>query len=297
MTPQRKVLVVGSINVDCTVRVSELPRRGETIHGSEPLFLPGGKGGNQAISVVGNGAEAIMIGAVGLDDHGLNAMHSLKEAGVHTQAIAQKSGATGTAFIFVEDTGENLIVVTAGANAEVSAQEVEEKIAQFGEENPVVLAQLELPLSAVSQAAASAQKMGGRFILNLAPAEKISSDLLANCDPIIVNENEAEVLTGKSIVSIDDAKALVVELAEMAKSAVITLGADGAVFAQGNSSEATHLPSEKVLVVDTTGAGDAFVGALAAAFSNGNDLTNAVAAGLKAGAKAVQHFGAQAPKN
>ncbi|MFM1984205.1 MAG: hypothetical protein RL723_640 [Actinomycetota bacterium] len=297
MSPQRKVLVVGSINVDCTVRVNELPKRGETIHGAEPLFLPGGKGGNQAISVVGNGAEAIMIGAVGLDDHGLNAMHSLKEAGVETQAISQKSGATGTAYIFVEDAGENLIVVTSGANGAVSAQEVEEKISQFGGDNPVILAQLELPLAAVNQAAISAEKMGGRFILNLAPAEKIGSELLAKCDPIIVNENEAEVLTGKTISSINDAKALVVELAALAKSAVITLGADGAVFAVGKAAEATHLPSQKVVVVDTTGAGDAFVGALAAAFSKGQDLSNAVSAGLKAGAKAVQHFGAQAPKN
>jgi ribokinase len=138
--------------------------------------------------------------------------------------------------------------------------------------------------------------MGGRFILNLAPAEKIGSELLAKCDPIIVNETEAEVLTGKTISSISDAKALVIELAALAKSAVITLGEEGAVFAMGNSAEARHLPSEKVVVVDTTGAGDAFVGALAAAFSKGQDLTNAVSEGLKAGAKAVQHFGAQAPK-
>lgn len=296
MTTQRNVLVVGSINVDCTVKVSVLPSPGETIHGSEPQFLPGGKGGNQAVSVVGNNAPAIMIGAVGTDEHGLNAMQSLHEYGVDTYGIAQKSGATGTAFIFVEDAGENLIVVTAGANELVTTQEVAEKIQEFGGEQPVVLAQLELPLSAVEQAAASTQELNGRFILNLAPAAKISNALLVKCDPIIVNESEAELLTGKTIESIEDAKALVVEIAKQAKSAVITLGADGAVFADQTNSVATHLPSEKVEVVDTTGAGDAFVGALAAAFSRGEELAAAVTAGLKAGAKAVQHFGAQPPK-
>lgn len=290
-----KVVIVGSINVDCVVKVAELPGPGETIHGAEPVFLPGGKGGNQAISVVGNGAEAIMIGAVGTDEHGVNALHSLHESGVETYAIAQKNGATGTAFIFVEDAGENLIVVTAGANDLVTVQEVAEKITEFGGEQPVVLAQLELPLAAVEQAAQTAQELNGRFILNLAPAEKISNELVAKCDPIVVNETEAMLLTGKNISSIDDAKNLVVELAQIAKSAVITLGADGAVFSGGG--DATHLPSEKVTVVDTTGAGDAFVGALAAAVSRGEDLAAAVSAGLKAGAKAVQHFGAQPPKN
>lgn len=296
MTSQRKVLVVGSINVDCTVKVSELPKRGETIHGAEPIFLPGGKGGNQAISVVSNGATAIMIGAVGTDEHGINAMHSLHESQVETYAIAQKDGATGTAYIFVEDAGENLIVVTAGANAQVTAQEVAEKISEFGGEQPVVLAQLELPLATVEQAALSAHKLNGRFILNLAPAQKISNELLAKCDPIIVNESEAELLTGTAIKSMDDAKNLVAELAKQARSAVITLGADGAVYSDGSATGATHLPSEKVVVVDTTGAGDAFVGALAAAFSRGENLGEAVQAGLKAGAKAVQHFGAQAPR-
>lgn len=296
MSTQRKVLVVGSINVDCTVRVSALPKRGETIHGAAPVFLPGGKGGNQAVSVAANGATSVIIGAVGLDDHGLNAMNSLHESGVHTDAVAQKSGPTGTAYIFVEDAGENLIVVTAGANELVSAQEVAEKIQEFGGDEPVVLAQLELPLPAVEQAAETAAELNGRFILNLAPAELITDSLIAKCDPIIVNETEAALLTGKAIANLDDAKQLVAEIAKKAKSAVITLGADGAVFAEKNATIGIHLPSEKVAVVDTTGAGDAFVGALAAAFSRGENLANAVQAGLKAGAKAVQYFGAQPPK-
>ena len=296
MATQRKVLVVGSINVDCTVKVSTLPTGGETIHGSEPQFLPGGKGGNQAVSVANNGTTAFLISAVGTDTHGKNAIKSLESYGVNTQGVATKETSTGTAFIFVENSGENLIVVTAGANGLVTPAEVQKQIHELGGDQPVVLCQLELPIESVKAAAKTAQELGGRFILNLAPAEKIEQSLVAMCDPIVVNETEAMLLTGKNISSIDDAKALVVEIAKQAKSAVITLGADGAVFAEQSSAEATHSPSEKVSVVDTTGAGDAFVGALAAAFSRGEVLATAVADGLIAGAKAVQHFGAQPPR-
>ena len=290
-----KVLVVGSINVDCTVQVADLPLAGETIHGTEPLFLPGGKGGNQAVSAVTNGAEVVMIGAVGNDEHGVDALKSLESAGVSIAGVDKKSGSTGTAFIFVEAQGENLIVVTAGANALVTPEEVETKIRQYGGEQPVVLCQLELPLESVLRAAEVAQQLDGRFILNLAPAEKISNSLLEKCDPIVLNETEASLLSGEKIDSVDEALKVVQQIAKTARSAVITLGELGAVYSDGQTS--AHLPSEKVTVVDTTGAGDAFVGALATAFSQDKNLAEAVAKGLKAGAAAVQHFGAQAPKS
>lgn len=290
-----KVVVVGSINIDCVVKVNELPTAGETIHGGEPHFLPGGKGGNQAVSVARYNSEAIMVGAVGTDQHGEFSIQSLKEFGVNTDGVEVVNGSTGTAFIFVEDAGENLIVVTAGANAVVTPREVETKIKSLGGAKPVVLCQMELPLESVEQAATTALELDGRFILNLAPAEIISNQLIAKCDPIVVNETEAVLLTNGVITNVDDAKLLVEELAKIAKSAVITLGADGAVYSEGG--EAVHLPSESVRVVDTTGAGDAFVGALAASLSHGEKLGDAVKVGLKAGAAAVQHFGAQPRKN
>lgn len=289
-----KVLVVGSINVDLTIKVAHLPAPGETIHGSEPQFLPGGKGGNQAVSVAASGAEVMIIGAVGEDGHGAEALVSLKLQNVDTQGVDVKSSATGTAFIFIEGSGENLIVVTAGANSLVTPTDVEAKIKALGGENPVVLCQLELPIESVEQAARVADELDGRFILNLAPAAKISDYLMGQCNPLIVNETEAMFLTGQRIANIDDALKAVQELAGLTKSAVITLGGDGAVWSDGQV--ANHKPSEKVQVVDTTGAGDAFVGALAAAFSQGKDLAQAVADGLTAGAKTVQHFGAQPPK-
>ena len=290
-----KVVVVGSINIDCVVKVTELPTPGETIHGWEPQFLPGGKGGNQAVSVARYNSEAIMVGAVGTDQHGEFSIQSLKEFGVNTDGVEIVDGSTGTAFIFVEDAGENLIVVTAGANALVTPREVETKIKSLGGAKPVVLCQMELPLESVEQAANTAIELGGRFILNLAPAEKINKALIAMCDPIVVNETEAVLLTGGVITNVEDAKLLVEELAKIAKSAVITLGADGAVYSDGG--DAVHLPSESVQVIDTTGAGDAFVGALVASLSHGKQLGDAVKVGLKAGAAAVQHFGAQPPKN
>ncbi len=295
MSAQRNVLIVGSINVDCTVKVNVLPLAGETIHGSEPFFLPGGKGGNQAVAVAVSGGKSIMIGAVGSDQHGTAALSSLTDFGVDVSCIVTKPGATGTAFIFVEDNGENLIVVTAGANGLVVAAEVEDKFRTVAGECPVVLCQMELPIDAVMRSAELAQEYSGRFVLNLAPAELVPIELLALCDPLIVNETEAELITGKSAASIDLAKEVALELARTAKSVVVTLGADGAIFAEGG--QVAHTPGQKVDVVDTTGAGDAFVGALAAALSSGQSLAEAVSSGILSGTRAVQHFGAQPPKN
>lgn len=289
-----KVLVVGSINIDVVVRVQNIPAPGETVHGDEPKFLPGGKGGNQAVSAAHNGASAVMISAVGTDDFGKDAIESLSGYGVNVEDVLIKSGSTGTAYIYVEESGENSIVVTAGANAKVDVGEVESQIKKHADENSVILAQMELPTEVVEQAARTAKEIGARFILNLAPAIKINEELLSACDPVVVNETEAEFLSGRSIKNAEEAKVAITEILKTVKSAVITLGAEGAVFSDGNFVQ--QIPSEKVSVVDTTGAGDAFVGALAAAFANQADLETAVKAGLKAGARAVQHFGAQPPK-
>lgn len=294
MKSQSPVLVAGSINVDCTVKVSALPNAGETIHGSDPVFLPGGKGGNQAVAVAAAGAQVLMIGAIGSDATGELAVESLTKSGIDTRGVSTKEGPTGTAFIFVEEAGENLIVVTPGANALIGADEVQDQISKFGGKNTLVLCQLELPLEIVERAAKVTHEMNGRFVLNLAPAIHVSESLLSACDPLIVNESEATLLTGNQVSSIQDAIELVQALASIARSAVITLGADGAVYSDG--SKVVHVPGEKVDVVDTTGAGDAFVGALVAELSFGKTLDEAVAAGIVAGARAVQHFGAQPPK-
>jgi ribokinase len=300
MPLQKSVLVVGSINVDCTVNVKQLPKPGETIHGTDAVYLPGGKGGNQAVSVAAAGTMVVMIGAVGTDSHGIAARESLSGYGVDTAGVLEKPGATGTAFIFVEASGENLIVVTPGANSLVSTSDAESLIREFSKEvPPIVLAQLELPIQTVEQAARITESLHGRFILNLAPAVSISMQMLSVCDPIVLNEPEAAFLLGREITSSTEALHAAQELLKRAKSVVITLGSKGAVYAQIDESgrtESKHFETEKVKAVDTTGAGDAFVGAMTAALARGSKLGEAVELGISAGTTAVLHVGAQPPK-
>lgn len=301
MQLQREVLVVGSINVDCTVNVKTLPKAGETIHGTDAIYLPGGKGGNQAVAVAQANSKVNFISAVGNDAYAEQALSSLKAFGVETAGVLRKQVPTGTAFIFVEESGENLIVVTPGANALVTPEDVRTQMQKLvPEPGPIVLAQLELPLESVAEAAAITEAQGGRFVLNLAPAVKIPSEMLAVCDPIVVNEYEAAFLLGREITSTQEALTAVIELAKLAKSAVITLGGDGAVFSEGSGEgqgKSEHLPAKKVTPVDTTGAGDAFLGSLTVALSKNASLKEAVAEGLIAGTAAVLYFGAQPPKN
>lgn len=300
MALQKSVLVVGSINVDCTVNVNKLPKPGETIHGTDAVYLPGGKGGNQAVSVAAADTKVIMIGAVGNDPYGTQALEALKGYGVDTAGVMEKDGATGTAFIFVEGSGENLIVVTPGANSLVSANDAERLIKELAQDaTPIVLAQLELPIETVEHAAKVTEQAGGRFILNLAPAAEISTEMLAACDPIVVNEYEASFILGREIVNTREALEAAVEIAKRSKSVVITLGPQGAVYADSSvnaGTEARHVEAKKVEAIDTTGAGDAFVGAMAAALSRGSDLGEAVEIGILAGTAAVLHFGAQPPR-
>ncbi len=297
---QREVLVVGSINVDCTVNVKTLPKAGETIHGTDAVYLPGGKGGNQAVAVAQANSKVNFISAVGNDAYAEQALGSLKAFGVDTEGVLRKPVPTGTAFIFVEESGENLIVVTPGANSLVTPEDVKTQMQKLVPgPNPIVLAQLELPIESVLEAAAITDSKGGRFVLNLAPAVKIPREMLAVCDPIVVNESEAAFLLGKEISNIQEALSSVIELSKLAKSAVITLGADGAVFSEGSGEsqgKSEHLSAKKVTPVDTTGAGDAFLGALTVALSKNASLKEAVAAGLLAGTEAVLYFGAQPPK-
>jgi ribokinase len=298
MELQREVLVVGSINIDCTINVSNLPNPGETVHGTDAIYLPGGKGGNQAVAVSRSDSAVKMVGAVGTDSHGDQALSSLQYFGVDTSGVLRKDVPTGVAYILVEESGENTIISTAGANALVTPEDIRAQMKNFAPDSaPVVLAQLELPLESVEATALLTASLNGRFILNLAPARKIPAELIAVCDPIVVNESEAALLLGREISSIQEALVAVTELAKVSKSAVITLGGDGAVLADSSADgESIHIPAEKVQPVDTTGAGDAFLGALTVALSKNSPLVKAVEAGLVAGTAAVMHFGAQPPK-
>ena len=300
------LIVLGSANTDYTVLVERHPLPGETLLGDELVIATGGKGANQALAAARAGAMPVFLAAVGDDGNGRSMLDALGAGGVDVSSVVIVDDApTGIALITVSNDGENTIVVAAGANARVNAHEVEAAIRAVAGRGTVLLAQLEIPLPAVRTAAETLDELGGRTVLNLSPSREVPDALLALCDPLIVNEAEAHDLTGLPIGTPDEAAAAAIALLDRCRSVVITLGGDGAVFAA--PGESGHLPAPRVTVVDTTGAGDAFAGAVAAELADrdgnaaGGDgagsLRIAVEPGVAAGAAAVQWLGAQPPRS
>ncbi len=293
------LIVLGSANTDYTVLVERHPQPGETLLGDELVVATGGKGANQALAAARSGAMPVFLGAVGDDGNGRQMLDALGAGGVDVSSVAVVDDApTGIALITVSRDGENTIVVAAGANARVNAHEVEAAIRAVGGARTVLLAQLEIPLPVVADAASIIDELGGRTVLNLSPSREVPDALLSLCDPLVVNESEAHDLSGLPVGSIDEAAAAAQALLERCRSVVITLGGEGAVFASPSASG--HVAAPRVTVVDTTGAGDAFVGALAAELAESGasaELRVAVERGVAAGAAAVQWLGAQPPRD
>ncbi len=284
------VFVVGSINQDFVLRVERRPEPGETVTGAELALFPGGKGANQAIAAARLGAEVAMFGRVGEDPFGEELVKNLHDNRVDTSRVETLSDApTGSAFITVTPDGENTIIVSPGANRSFGPEEVEaanEDLRRTG----VLVAQLEVNVEAVETAARVVEEAGGRFLLNLAPPRQVSDALLRRCDPLVVNEHEAQLLLGEEAQGNPEESAM--RLLDLSpRSAVVTLGAEGAILSAGGSPRYFHAP--KVETVDTTGAGDAFVGALAAKLARGAPLEEAVPYAVLAGAVAVTSEGAQ----
>jgi len=269
-----RVVVVGSLNVDLVTHVERHPKPGETVRGSGLERLAGGKGANQAVAASAEGASVAMVGCVGSDEAGSAYVARLLALGVDVSAVRVQPGCpTGHALITVDEAGENSIVVVAGANAAVALEDLE----VLGSVGPgdVVLLQLEVPLAVVAAAARRASTRGARVILNLAPYAALPPDVVALADPLVVNEHEALLLA--------DSEAL-------PASVVVTFGAAGAAW---DGDQLTGPEVEGPEVLDTTGAGDAFCGALSAALVAGAGRREALQAALAAGADAVKHLGAQ----
>lgn len=286
------VVVVGSINEDVMLRVGRPISPGETVTAELVERLPGGKGANQAVAVAAAGAEVAMLGAVGDDPAGVRMVEDLRRRGVGTGPVRTVAGvSTGTAYITVTPDGENTIVLDTGANGLVDAAAVEEAWPALPPAG-VLLSLLEIPVAGVAAAVRLAVKAGMRPVVTLAPAQPVPDELLHGLDPLLVNEHEAAFFLGAGDLGGDVVGAARALLRLGPRSAVVTAGAAGAAVAEG--AAARMLPAVPVAkVVDTTGAGDAFAGALAAALSRGGDLEAAVAAGLRAGAEAVQRAGAR----
>lgn len=290
----QRITVVGSINVDLSMRVQRHPKPGETVIGTESKTSPGGKGANQAVAAALQGAQVSFIGAIGNDAYAARATSLMVDAGVGLAGVEKLGEPTGMAVITVADDGENSIVVLPGANGEVTGAFVQQHgdIVQAAD---IVLLQGEIPASGFEAAVALA---GGRVVVNLAPVITVSERALLAADPLIVNEHEAGWVLRQfgHIVepAVDaDAEHTVRELlAAGFSSVVLTLGAAGALVGLPDGNVAS-VPTPKVTAVDTTGAGDAFTGALVARLAAGDALVDAARYAARVGAYAVTGYGAQ----
>ncbi|GHF24785.1 ribokinase [Streptomyces griseoluteus] len=281
------LLVVGSANADLVVGVERRPGAGETVLGGDLAVHPGGKGANQAVAAARLGARTALLARVGDDGHGRLLRDSLRSAGVDTAAVLTGGAPTGVALITVDPSGDNSIVVSPGANARLTAGDVRAEVLGAAR---VVSAQLEIPLETVA-AVVRALPEGTRFVLNPSPPRPLPDDVLAACDPLVVNEHEARVLLGDEETGDDPAGRARRLLALGPRSVVVTLGAKGALVCDASGVRA--VPSVAVAAVDTTGAGDAFTAALAWRLGAGEELPVAAAYAARVGAAAVTRRGAQ----
>ncbi|MFC9428959.1 ribokinase [Streptomyces sp. NPDC056987] len=297
------LLVVGSANADLVIGVERRPGPGETVLGSDLSVHPGGKGANQAAAAARLGARTALLARVGDDAHGRLLLDSQRTAGVDTAGVRSGGAPTGVALITVDPSGDNSIVVSPGANARLTPEDVRDA-AKLLAGSRVVSAQLEIPLETVAEVV-RVLAPGTRFVLNPSPPVELPAEILAACDPLIVNEHEARVLlsAGRSPENsqedsqedspgdepADWARAL---LALGPRSVVITLGSRGALVADARTT--ALVPSVPVRAVDTTGAGDAFTAALAWRLGTGEELATAAAYAARVGAVAVTRAGAQA---
>jgi ribokinase len=288
-----EVVVVGSVNRDYTCRVERLPAPGQTVIGGELAIGSGGKGGNQAVAASLLGARTAMVGRVGADDDGRALVSDLSRSGVDVGGVVTLDDVrTGAAFVLVDSAGENAIVVAPGANGRFDADDVRGSLRGVLVPPSVLVTQAEVPTATIVAAIRTADELDCRAVVNLAPYQPLPPDVLALCDPLVVNESEATELLGTGIGDVDAALRAVALLASRTRSAVLTLGADGAVVSADGATE--HVPAPSAVVVDSTGAGDAFTGAIAAVLSRGADLSKAVRLGVRAGSFAVGRAGAQA---
>ena len=284
------ILVIGSLNADLVVRAPHFPQPGETISGGDLQIIPGGKGANQAVAAAKQGASVAMLGRVGNDSFGPFLLDSLKSNSVDITHVHADDSATGTAIIVVDANGQNSIVLSAGANGKVSPLDVNNASSLL--RPSLILLQLEIPTPTVLHAAKYAKQNGIRVILNPAPAKSLPDELISLIDFIIPNETELSLLTGLEVKDISSAEqAAKILLNRGAKNVIVTLGSKGALLVSGDQT--IQINAYKVDVVDTTAAGDAFIGGFASALLRGIEIEAAVKYANACGALATTKFGAQ----
>ncbi len=287
-TLTKPILVVGSLNMDLVVTVAELPQKGETIFGKTFTTFPGGKGGKQAVTAAKLGSKVTMVGVVGRDEFGERLRCSLSQSGVAVSYIASAETPTGTALITVDQRGANSIVVVPGANYACCQQDIDSAL-EAAEVPGILLVQNEIPEAIVEYTIKAAKGRGWTTILNPAPARLLLEELLSMIDILIPNETEASVLTGGKAGAEDEAAQILLDRG--AAAVIITLGSKGALCCTLEQKQ--HILSYKVEAVDTTAAGDAYVGALATALAEGETVLESAKFAAAVAAIAVTRPGAQ----
>lgn len=284
-----KILVAGSLNMDLVISAERMPKLGETLHGDGFSVIPGGKGANQAIAAARLLCDVSFCGAVGDDRYGGQLRDNLKKNGVLPVGLETVAGNSGVAMITVVG-GDNFIVLEKGANGKVDAAMIERHRALI-EESDILVLQFEIPMDAVLAAAEIAHGAGKTVIVNPAPVAEISREMYACTDILVPNHHEAGILLGRTLKSVEDGMVALDEFrARGVKYPIITMGKDGSVFFDGAVNR--HMPAYRVKAVDSTGAGDSFIGGLCAAFSDGKSFTDAVAYATAVSAVTVMSFGA-----
>lgn len=284
------ILVIGSINADLVVQTPRFPQPGETISGDDLKIIPGGKGANQAVAAARQGVSVRMVGRVGNDSFGPELIDNLKQNDVDTSHIQIDSqAATGTAIIVVNSDGQNSIVLSPGSNGKVSSADVNS--VAFSD-HKLVLLQLEIPFETVLYATQRGKESGLRVLLNPAPARSLPDELISLPDFLVPNETELSLLTGQAVTDITSAESAArTLLTRGAQNVIVTLGENGALIV--TSKQAIHVDTYKVNVVDTTAAGDAFIGGFASALLQNKSLEESVRYACACGALATTRFGAQ----
>jgi len=286
-----KITVIGSLNYDIILKTPRLPYQGETLPVDKASFSAGGKGANQAVQAAKLGIETYMVGCVGTDTLGDFLIQTAKSYGVHTRYVRRANGISGMGIVNAIEDGSVHASIVRGANFEVTKADIDAVIPLL-EESEIVILQMEIPMHVIEYAINKANEAGCKVILNAAPAAEIAEEYLSKIDILVVNEVEAEFYVGTPIDSVEKAK---VEIDKLTKSfginSIFTLGKDGAVVAENGVIE--FIPAKKVDAVETTGAGDSYIGAIGYALLQGNNLIEASKFATKCSAITVCRYGAQ----
>lgn len=288
----KKIIVVGSTNMDMVVKTSHIPEPGETVLAGSFFMNPGGKGANQAVAAARIGGNVIFVSKVGNDVFGKQSMQLFDEEGINTfYLVSDLDAPSGVALITVDQEGENSIVVASGANANLLPEDLDDLFKEV-DQHTIILLQLEIPMKTVEFVIHQASKKGAVVILNPAPMNTLSKEILHSLNILTPNKKEAEMLSG--ILVNDTASAIQAATAIHhlgVRNVIITMGAHGAIVCE--EGEVYEVPAPKVNAIDTTAAGDVFSGALAIAISEGKELRDAVKFACRAAAISVTRLGAQ----